>query len=55
MSCNGGQANYGVALGLCRSCGVRLLSTNRIVCPSCGSGQVKLLHAEKRKKKEKKK
>lgn len=55
MSCNGGRSNFGVALGLCRSCGVRLLPTNRIVCPSCGAGQVKLLHAEKRQKKAKNK
>lgn len=51
MSCNGGRSNYGVTLGLCRSCGEKLLETNHIFCVSCGAGQVKLLHAEPKKKK----
>lgn len=50
MSCNGGRSNYGILQGLCRSCGERLLETNKIFCISCGAGQVKLLHAEPRKK-----
>jgi len=51
MSCNNGRSNYGVTLGLCRSCGEKLLETNPIYCIRCGTGQVKLLHAEKRAKK----
>ena len=51
MSCNGGRSNYGEALGLCRSCGERLLETNPIYCIRCGAGQVQLLHAEPRTKK----
>jgi ribosomal protein L37E len=51
MSCSGGRSNYGVMLGLCRSCGEKLLETNLIYCIRCGAGQVKLLHAEKRTKK----
>lgn len=51
MSCNGGRSNYGVVLGLCKSCGERLLETNRIFCVSCGAVQVKLPHAEPRTKK----
>jgi len=37
MSCNGGRSNYGVTLGLCRSCGERLVQPN--YCLSCGVPQ----------------